>query len=968
MATSFIVKQVGNKKAAGPILENPNIVGGLDPVNPAGNVGGPILEPVIQGDDSAGHIGDVVILESISASPVAQLAGGVKSVTARIPEPEGAFSSAVAILKEKKTTKEEFNPTVLSRSDQFVGFSFSLDNKLLSIATIYTSTNLYKIRDLWSDLNDLQISHPLPWAFVGDFNVIMGAHEHRGRINPAVRPVQDFQNWTNDNALFHFPTTGADFTWTNKRDPPFTVERRLDRCIGNSNWIYSCNFIAVCSLPRVCSDHHPLLMEFHVNFARTVSPFKFLSSWSLHDNCRQVILSAWSRKIVGCPMDFSMVKQTILPLVDEATNRVLTNIPSLEEISAAVFSLNGDSAPGPYSFGAFFYQKYWDIIKHDVSNAVIQFFSSGWMLPELNASSIVLIPKIKGANSLDLFRLIVVANFKFKIISKVIADRLAAIMSLLVSPDQRDFIKGRRIHDCIALASEAFNLLDTKTWCGNIALKVDISKAFDTLQWDFLLKVLHNFGFNEKFSWINCILHSAHLSVNVNGSLKGYFSCSRGVRQGDPLSPLLFYLAVEVLSRKITSLVSSNILECSKGPNKVTVPSHILYADDIFLFCKGKFSNIKTIISTLQEYATVSGQVVNCDKSVIFGGAMLTSRLNILSELSVLELGPLLSFAGRVELVKSFVQSMLTHSITVYAWPLSLLRDIERAFKRFIWSGDSSKSKVITVSWKNMCTPLAEGGLGLRSLVKLNEAFNLQLAWNLVTSSDPWVLLLRKRTLRKESISFWYDNWCGDPFHLEVDDPNGLIDQKVSEIFVNGDWDFSKSATSIPLPVQRRIRSIFIPHDPCADARVWKHSSKGELSSNLCYNFKRSRGTRSDWWRWIWAKTIPPSKSCMVCKLLHNRIATDDQWKRRNFSFPSRCDLCQEEEESSHHLFFQCNFATQIWMWVGQRLHFNGLINCWDDVYRLLSKKTSGLCKAVYKAAVIFAFNAIWHSRNKVRF
>lgn len=166
-----------------------------------------------------------------------------------------------------------------------------------------------------------------------------------------------------------------------------------------------------------------------------------------------------------------------------------------------------------------------------------------------------------------------VAKFKFKIISKVLADRLAAIMPLLISKEQRSFIQGRRIQDCIGLTSEAFNLLDTKSWCSNITLKVDISKAFDTLRWDFLLKVLHNFGFNDKFySWINFILHSSQLSVNVNGSIKGYFHCIRGVRQGDLLSPLLFCLAEEVLSRKINSLVSFNFLELSKGPFNISVP------------------------------------------------------------------------------------------------------------------------------------------------------------------------------------------------------------------------------------------------------------------------------------------------------------------------------------------------------------------------------------------------------------
>lgn len=179
---------------------------------------------------------------------------------------------------------------------------------------------------------------------------------------------------------------------------------------------------------------------------------------------------------------------TITSLVDEATNRILTNIPSMEDISAALFNLKSDSAPRPDGFGVVFFQKIWDIVKHDVSNAVIQFFTSGWILPGYNANFIILIPKIKGDDSLELFRPIVVSNFKFKIISKVLADRLAFIVPLLVPQEQQGFIHGRHIHDCIGLAFESVNLLDYKSWYGNIVLKVDISKAFDTLDWKFYLK------------------------------------------------------------------------------------------------------------------------------------------------------------------------------------------------------------------------------------------------------------------------------------------------------------------------------------------------------------------------------------------------------------------------------------------------------------------------------------------------
>ncbi|XP_019431994.1 PREDICTED: uncharacterized protein LOC109339078, partial [Lupinus angustifolius] len=124
------------------------------------------------------------------------------------------------------------------------------------------------------------------------------------------------------------------------------------------------------------------------------------------------------------------------------------------------------------------------------------------------------------------------ANFQFKIITKVLADRLASIAPKIISTQQRGFIHDRKIQDCIWLASEAINLLDYKTFGGNIAIKLDIKKAFDTLDWNFLIDTLMAFGFNNQFcNCIKVILHSARLSINVNGSNVSFFKCSRCVRQ-----------------------------------------------------------------------------------------------------------------------------------------------------------------------------------------------------------------------------------------------------------------------------------------------------------------------------------------------------------------------------------------------------------------------------------------------------
>jgi len=141
-------------------------------------------------------------------------------------------------------------------------------------------------------------------------------------------------------------------------------------------------------------------------------------------------------------------------------------------------------------------------------------------------------------------------------------------------------------------------MLHKKSHRGNLAIKIDIAKAFDTVDWIFLIKVLKAFGFNDIFcGWISTILHSSKLSISINRKSEGYFSCSRGVRQG---------VRQEVLSRGISLLVSSGKLKLVQGNRSSSVPSHILYADDVMLFCKGTSSSIQVLTEFFQAYSQIS--------------------------------------------------------------------------------------------------------------------------------------------------------------------------------------------------------------------------------------------------------------------------------------------------------------------------------------------------------------------------
>lgn len=208
------------------------------------------------------------------------------------------------------------------------------------------------------------------------------------------------------------------------------------------------------------------------------------------------------------------------------------------------------------------------------------------------------------------------------------------------------------------------------------------------------------------------------MSISINGSLHGYFHCNRGVRQGDPLSPLLFCIAEEVLSMGITKLVQDNQLELISASRSTYVPSHCFYADDLMVFCKGKISCLQTLKDLFTRYALCAGQMINLTKSSVYASRISNSRLNQMGfSIGTLPFnylgGPifkgkpksiyfqpiadrircklanwkasLLSIAGRVQLVRSVVQGMLVHTMSIYSWPISLIRQIAKWIKNFIW-------------------------------------------------------------------------------------------------------------------------------------------------------------------------------------------------------------------------------------------------------------------------------------------
>ena len=325
--------------------------------------------------------------------------------------------------------------------------------------------------------------------------------------------------------------------------------------------------------PKYKNSMDMLKLHGHAHFRKLLTAEK--CSPSNYDSSRGV---AWS------DADHMKLFDVILEVVSCEDNSMLCKEPSDEEIKATVFSFEGDHAPGPDGFTAKFFLVCWDIIHIDLVEAIKYFFKGNPLNRAWNATFLALIPKIKKPTDFSEFRPISLCNVCYKVISKILMKRMSVLLPKLISREQGAFVSGRVIQENIAITQELVQHIDGGLPGGNLILNLDMEKAYDRLDWHFLFHVLQRFGFSDvTISLLSQCVKSNSFSVLVDGSSTEFFTSSRGLRQGDPISPFLFIIAEEVLSRGISHLVCREVfpyLVLKRCP----VISHSLFADDVVIF------------------------------------------------------------------------------------------------------------------------------------------------------------------------------------------------------------------------------------------------------------------------------------------------------------------------------------------------------------------------------------------------
>jgi Reverse transcriptase (RNA-dependent DNA polymerase) len=281
----------------------------------------------------------------------------------------------------------------------------------------------------------------------------------------------------------------------------------------------------------------------------------------------------------------------------------------------------------------------------------------------INKAHISLIPKKQGSNRLEDFRPISILSFIPKIITKILADCLSTVLPNLISKHQTAFIQGRSITETFLLACQSLKFLH-KERIPSVLLKINFRKAFDTLSWNFLLALMQIGGFLERWiTWIRNLLISSSSFVKLNGEEGTHFFHMRDLRQGDPLSPMLFILAMQSLQSLLQEV----------QPNLVQTPDCITellqFADDAILFTPAHPQNLATIIDVLDKFADRSGLRMNRQKSGYVPIAI--PRQHITTITSLLSVNPL-------QLPITYLGLPLTHRKPTNALFQPLLTALER--------------------------------------------------------------------------------------------------------------------------------------------------------------------------------------------------------------------------------------------------------------------------------------------------
>ncbi|GAU48590.1 hypothetical protein TSUD_405800 [Trifolium subterraneum] len=532
---------------------------------------------------------------------------------------------------------------------------------------------------------------------------------------------------------------------------------------------------------------------------------------------------------------------------------------------------------------------------------------------------------------------------------------------------------------------------------GFAAIKVDLAKAYDRIRWSFIAEVLKEVGLPEELQ--NIIMHcitSVTTNVMWDGRRSSFFQPERGIRQGDPMSPYIFVLCMDKLTHLIAEAVDSGKWHPLKAGKAGPAILHLMFADDLLLFGKATEENVKAITDTLDSFSSLSGQMVSLEKtSILFSkNTNQNVKSTLLRQTGYREVAtfgkylgiPLvgraprrgdfdylvdsvkaklsgwkathLSFAGRVTLAKSVIQAIPVYTMMTIPIPRSILIDIHRVQRNFIWGHEADQRRMHMVGWNKLLLPKSSGGLDIRSLPDMNSACLMKMGWEMREGkSSLWCNVLKGKygrgrleqgnIIARSSDSFiwkglvkswihigefemwtvgdgqtikaWSDKWLSNEPGLDIyveQMPTEMHSWTVSDM-LNGDgnWNMSVLKNYLPQEILDKILILIPPRaTDGADVRVWPGNRMGMFSVSSAYKLLRGYHllVQEQCWSRVWSLDVPERVRCFIWLLIHGLLPTNklcSKWGSR----VSDCHLCIGSAETSMHVMRECSMARQVW-------------------------------------------------------
>ncbi|XP_042942930.1 uncharacterized protein LOC122277118 [Carya illinoinensis] len=573
----------------------------------------------------------------------------------------------------------------------------------------------------------------------------------------------------------------------------------------------------------------------------------------------------------------------ISSVVGKNEERFLRKPPSDQEIYEALLSIPKDSSPGPDGFSSQFYLTCWEIVRMELSNAVMEFFQ-GMELPRFYTTSfIVLIPKVKDATSFDKFRPISLCNVIYKVFAKLIVNRLAMVLDRMISPEQGAFVKGRSIFQNISLSQEMLKLLHRNARGGNVFIKIDMSKAYDRVNWKFLMHVLSSFGVpGDFFDLIKNCVTTPWFSIMLNGTFKGFFKSKRGLRQGDPLSPYLFIIMEEVLSKMIKGKVAEKKIQLFSHPGEF--PCKYLGAPIVDGRLKAR--HLDYLVAKVQN--KLEGW---------------KSRL--------------LSQGGRLILLRHVLSSMPIHLLSVIQKPASVIKKLNSLFSGFFWGDKNGKVKRRWKAWNHMCGPVEEGGIGVRKLGEVQRSLFHKFRWQLLTEDSLWANFFRAKYVKNKQmclwlgrtsgsnfwckvvegipfiignskwkvhegdLSFWYDKFLNEGMLCDLVQQVEYPDIRIRELVINDLWDIGKLQEMIGNRLGTDVMETIGNLKNKKDVLIWLPNKNGLFSTTSAWDMLRVKGQVEDLDHVLGSGQFARSVWCKVSAELDIPFVPQQRWRER---------------------------------------------------------------------------------------